>query len=109
MVSGGGTGGGYQVSVDALSQHADDVTGVMNEISDAANQAGNVVDFAAFGLIGEAWAQILRKWMNSATGYIHTAAQAGNGVAAGVRTMSANYSNTEVQVSQSFQTIANGK
>ncbi|HET6502193.1 MAG TPA: type VII secretion target [Amycolatopsis sp.] len=97
--------GGFQVSPDALSQHARDVGDIMKQITDAANQAGNVVDFAAFGLIGEPWAQILRVWMNSAKDYIGAAAKAGNSVAAGVQQASESYRNNEQSVARYLQAI----
>ena len=100
--------GGFQVNHQSLDQHSQDIEQIMDQITEAAGDAGSLWDPQAFGIIGESWAGSLSIWTNSANNAIKTAVAAGKVVSEHVKTMNENYRTNEDNVAGSFNAINSG-
>ncbi len=99
---------GFQVDHQSLDQHSQDISQIMDQISEATGDAGSLWDPKAFGIIGESWAGILSIWTNSADKAIKNAVAAGQKVSDNVKSMNENYKTNENNVAQSFTAIGKG-
>jgi len=100
--------GGFQIDHQSLDQHSQDIEQIMDQITEAAGDAGSLWDPQAFGIIGESWAGILSIWTNSANNAIKTAVAAGKVVSEHVKTMNENYKTNEDNTKRSFDAISAG-
>ena len=99
---------GFQINHQSLEQHSQDIEQIMDQISEAAGDAGSLWDPQAFGIIGESWAGILSIWTNSADKAIKTAVAAGKVVSEHIKTMNENHKTNEENVKASFDAISAG-
>jgi hypothetical protein len=99
---------GFQIEHQSLDGHSQDVTQIMEQISEATQDAGSLWDPKAFGIIGESWAGILSIWTTSADRAIKNAVDAGHHVAEKVKSMNENYRQNEANAAKSFTAISKG-
>lgn len=99
---------GFLIDHQSLEQHSQDIEQIMEQITEAAGDAGSLWDPKAFGIIGESWAGILSIWTNSANNAIKTAVAAGKVVSDHIKTMNENHKTNEANVKGSFTAISTG-
>jgi len=98
---------GFQVGLDELAAHEEEVRRIAEEVntaSEAGAEGGAAFD-NAFGLVGQVFAIPIQIWVSSANHFLEAAVEAGHDVADRVKTAHTMYTEHEAKTTTLFKSL----